>query len=198
MPSTDVYDNLFNLVSRLDSRSGIYRKMSGIEIFRENTRDLDNLSDEKEFVKGMYGDDADLVFNRYLDQFATKVLGYLAKATEEEKELARSLRNGTISNCLSTNNVGILSVVRDRDGYPHLLSEHYENDWDIDEIKPSDQEAAIELGYPGFESIGEKIPDSFYSRHELMLSKLALKYDCEITDLLPVINLIKSKKDIIV
>ena len=27
--------------------------------------------------------------------------------------------------------------------------------------------------------------------------KLALKYDCEITDLLPVINLIKSKYDII-
>ena len=193
MPSTDVYDNLFNLVSRLDSRSGIYRKMSGIEIFRENTRDLDNLSDDAEVVKGMYGDDADLVFNRYLDQFATKVLGYLAKATEEEKELARSLRNGTISNCISTNNVGILSVVRDRDGYPHLLSEYYENEWGIEKINPTDQEAASELGYPGLESIGEKIPDSFYSKHELMLSKLALKYDCGITDLLPVINLIKSK-----
>jgi len=192
MPSTDVYDNLFNLVSRLDSRSGIYRKMSGIEIFRENTRDLDNLSDDKEFVKGMYGDEADLVFSRYLDQFATKVLGYLAKATDSEKEQARALRNGTISNCDSENNVGVLSVVKDRDGYPHLLSEFYDKEWGVDKINPDDQESATELGYPGFDSNAIKVPDSFYDRHELMLSKLAVKYGCEITDLVPIINLIKS------
>ena len=63
----------------------------------------------------------------------------------------------------------ILSVVRDRDGYPHLLSEHYENDWDIDEIKPSDL-SFHRVSYPGFESIREN-KLVIYSRHELMLSK---------------------------
>ena len=37
-----------------------------------------------------------------------------------------------------------------------------------------------------------EIPDEFYNRHELLLSRLATKCECDIDELIPVVNLMRS------
>ena len=193
VPSTNVYDSLFQLQSRLDDRSGIYREMSGIEVYRDHIRDLDNPSeDELNAVRSMHGEHADHAFEQYVEQFATEILSQLAKATEEEKKEAMNLRTGATSNCSSTNCIGILSVIRDADGYPHLLSEHYDEEWGEGKIEPQNQEESIQNGMPPFGAVAIPISASYYPRHELMLSKLSAKYNCEIEQLSPIVNVIKS------
>ena len=92
------YDNLFGLQSRLGNRSTMYRKMAGIDVFSDNVRDLDNLEAEQiEHLRELHGENPDLAFERYMDQFATKVLGQLARATDEDRKRAQSLPIGYIS-----------------------------------------------------------------------------------------------------
>lgn len=185
IPSTEIYDSLFQLCTRLEDRSGMYRKMSGIEVFRNNTRDLDDVSPIEE------GDEHD--FEKFEDQYVTRVLEQLARATEDEKKNAKELRIGTTSNFESEREVGILSVVRDADGYTHLISEFYQDEWGLEKLDPENQESEIQLGCPKKEAEAVSIPNRFYSRHEGMLSRLSSKYNCDVEDLTPVVNLIRSK-----
>nr|ANV79213.1 hypothetical protein [uncultured Candidatus Thalassoarchaea sp.] len=184
MPATGIYDGLYNLCSRLDNRSRNYKTMSGIEVFRPNIRDLDNTEDLDEFDDD-YG-------NYDEDEFATEVIGHLAKASELDKQKARDLSLGTNSNYHSKGHIGIISIVKDGDGYTHLLSEFYKEDWGIDKEIFDDQETIISASRPSKNALPEAIPNSFYDRHERMLGELANKYKCQIDDLKPIVSLIKS------
>ena len=184
LPATEIYDGLYNLCSRLDDRSRNYKTMSGIEVYRNYTRDLDkteNLETNNEENQPLTE-----------DMFATKVLGHLAKASELDKQLARGLSLGTNSKYHSEGRIGIISVVRDGDGYTHLLSEFYKENWGIDEENFEDQESKISASCPPENVNPMEIPDSFYDRHERMLGELANKYNCEVDDLTPVVSLIRS------
>lgn len=185
IPSTEDYDSLFQLCSRLDDRSGIYREMADIEVYRNHTRDLDNVDSSNEIIE----EESE---NSLEDKFATKVLGHLAKANDIEKKNARKLPLGTTSNYISTKNVGIISVVKDGDGYAHLLSNYYENEWGKEKLEFDNQEDEINLAYPLEDDLPVKIPNVFFNRHENMLNQLAKKYNCEIDDLTPIVNLILS------
>ena len=57
---------------------------------------------------------------------------------------------------------------------------------------PENPEEVFQFGKPIYGAEPEKIPDSFYSRHEKMMSILSEKYNCEIDELIPIVNLIKS------
>ena len=168
--------------------------MAGIDVFSDNVRDLDNLEAEQiEHLRELHGENPDLAFERYMDQFATKVLGQLARATDEDRKRAQALPIGAIST-YDTNDskVGILSVVKDKDEYSHVLSEHFEDKWGGLKIEAEDQEEMIVHGYPDPSVEPKRIEDSFFVKHEVMLVKLAEKYDCEPEDLTPIISLSKT------
>ena len=61
-----------------------------------------------------------------------------------------------------------------------------------DVIDAEDQEESIGLGRPHSDAIPIPIPNSFYTEHEVMLSRLAKEYRCDIEDLTPVVNLVRS------
>ncbi|KDQ05765.1 hypothetical protein BOTBODRAFT_49713 [Botryobasidium botryosum FD-172 SS1] len=85
------YD-LFWTPLKLDERSTVYKKMAGIEVFKDNVRDLDNLGEEElAHLRAMHGDNPDLAFEDFEDQFATRVLTLLARATDEDKKRALDL-----------------------------------------------------------------------------------------------------------
>ena len=88
--------------------------------------------------------------------------------------------------------MGILSVVRDQDGYPHVLSNHYADNWNGKRVDAEDQEESIGQGRPHSDAIPLPVPNSFYTEHEVMLSRLTKEYRCEIEDLTPVVNLVRS------
>ena len=50
----------------------------------------------------------------------------------------------------------------------------------------------INLAYPLEDDLPVKVPNIFFNRHENMLNQLAKKYNCEIDDLTPIVNLILS------
>ena len=86
--------------------------------------------------------------------------------------------------------VGIVCIVRDKENYPHVLSEHKKEGWDGMKMKFNDQGDAIAHLYPEENNKPTKIPKIFFRKHESLLRELALKYNCELEDLTPVINLI--------
>tara|TARA_B100001250_G_C19805460_1_gene793092 strand:- start:31 stop:3201 length:3171 start_codon:yes stop_codon:yes gene_type:complete len=194
IPSGPSYDNLFRLCTRLGERSTVYKKMAGIDVFKDNVRDLDNLGEEElDHLRAMHGDNPDLAFENFEDQFATKVLALLARATDEDKRRALDLPLGATTNYKSSNGIiGILSVVRDQDGYPHVLSNHYADNWNGKRVDAEDQEESIGQGRPHSDAIPLPVPNSFYTEHEVMLSRLTKEYRCEIEDLTPVVNLVRS------
>ena len=193
VPSSDTYNSLFNLQGRLDERSGYYRKMAGIEVYRENIRDLDNpTKDDLKAARSMHGEYTEDAYDEYTEQFATEVLTHLAKATEEQKKQAMDLPVGVTSNIQSLDCKGILTVVKDPDGFLHVISEHFEDFWGGMILNPTNPEERFQYSFPNYKSLPEKIPDSFSSRQEKMLSTIAGKYSWEIEELTPFVNLIKS------
>lgn len=193
VPSSDAYNSLFNLQGRLDKRSGSYRKMAGIEVYRENIRDLDNpTEDDLKAARSMHGEYTEDAYDEYTEQFATEVLTHLAKATEEQKKQAMDLPVGVTSNIQSPDYKGILTVVKDPDGILHVISEHYEDLWGGRILDPDNPEERFQYSFPNEGSLPENIPNSFYSRQEKMLSTIAEKYSWEIDELTPFVNLIKS------
>ena len=194
VPSSDTYNSLFRLQSRLDKRSGAYRKMAGIEVYRENIRDLDNPNeDDLRAARSMHGEYADEAYEEYTEQFATEVLSQLAKASDEERKQAMDLPLGATSciQSVGSDYKGILSVVRDPDGIPHVISEHYEDFWGGKKKNPNNPEERFQNAHPKGRT-GAKIPDSFFVKHEKMLAEIAEKYSCDTEELIPVVNLIKS------
>ena len=192
IPKGTSFNDFFGLVSRLSDRGEQYRKMAGIDVIRDNIRDLDELdNDQIEHLKALVSENPDDAFDNYVDQFSTKVLAQLATATESDKKRALSLPLGSASAYKSDDgSVGIVCIVRDKENYPHVLFEHKKEGWDGMKMKFNDQGDAIAHLYPEENTKPTKIPKIFFRKHESLLRELALKYNCELEDLTPVINLI--------
>lgn len=192
LPIGETFNELFGLVTRLASRGDQYRKMAGIDVVRENIRDLDELDSEQiEHLKAMMGESADEAYDEYVDQFSTKVLAQLATATDTEKKRAMQLPLGASSAFKSdVDSVGIISIVRDKENYPHVLYQHRKPTWESDKLVLYDDDGdAIATLFPPYGTQPQKLSSTFFNTHEALLHELAKKYNCEVEELTPVVNL---------
>ena len=98
-PGQDFFERMIGIMNRLNVRSSDYQKMAGIEVIKDNIRDLDKLKDEElAHVRELYSTE-EVDFDEVLNQFmpATEYMRRLATATESEIAEAWSLPVGTIA-----------------------------------------------------------------------------------------------------